>query len=97
MYSHVNWLAIEDISMDDFKDKEIECPKRTYGQDGALQENTVQTNIKKPKSYYKMALIIRKANVLSRHLEQPNMEQFFPSFKKQHLPPHCPHKNKSAQ
>ena len=78
--------------MEDFKGKEIECQKCTYVQDGALQENTVQTNFKKPRSYYKMALIIRKANVLSRHLEQQNMEQFFPSFKKRHLPPTPPPK-----
>ena len=44
--------------MEDFKGKEIECQKCTYVQDGALQENTVQTNFKKPRSYYKMALII---------------------------------------
>ena len=49
MFSRVNWLAIEDVSMDDFKGKEIEC--QTYVQDGALQENTVQSNFKKPRSY----------------------------------------------
>ena len=42
--------------MEDFKGKEIECQKCTYVQDGALQENTVQTNFKKPRSCYKMAL-----------------------------------------
>ena len=35
--------------MEDFKGKEIECQKCTYGQDGALQENTVQSNFKKPR------------------------------------------------
>ena len=66
VFSFVNWPSIGNIyTMEDFKGKEIECQKCTYVQDGALQENTVQTNFKKPRSYYKMALIIWKANVLS--------------------------------
>ena len=36
--------------MEDFKGKEIERQNYTYGQDGALQENTVQSNFKKPRS-----------------------------------------------
>ena len=66
VFSFVNWPSIGNIyTMEDFKGKEIECQKCTYVQDGALQENTVQTNFKKPRSYYRMALIIWKANVLS--------------------------------
>ena len=47
-----NWPSIGNIYvMEDFKGKEIERQNYTYGQDGALQENTVQSNFKKPRSY----------------------------------------------
>ena len=52
MFSFVNWPSIGNIYvMEDFKGKEIERQNYTYGQDGALQENTVQSNFKKRRSY----------------------------------------------
>ena len=52
MFSFVNWPSIGNIYvMEDFKGKEIERQNYTYDQDGALQENTVQSNFKKPRSY----------------------------------------------
>ena len=41
----------------------IECQKCAYDQDGALQENIVQQNFKKPRSGSKMLWIIRDVNI----------------------------------
>ena len=113
VFSFVNWPSIGNIyTMEDFKGKEIECQKCTYVQDGALQENTVQTNFKKPRSYYRMALIIWKANVLSSRtgphlgwgtrlvvhaLGATKHETILSFFQKATPPPHRPHPNKLAQ
>ena len=114
VFSFVNWPSIGNIyTMEDFKGKEIECQKCTYVQDGALQENTVQTNFNKPRSYYKMALIIWEANVLSSRtgphlgwgtrlvvhaLGATKHGTVLSFFQKRHpRTPHCPHPNKLAQ
>ena len=51
-FHKANWPSIGNIYvMEDFKGKAIERQNYTYDQDGALQENTVQSNFKKPRSY----------------------------------------------
>ena len=66
-----------------FESKEIECQKCTCGQDGALQENTVQKNFKKPRCVQALGAT-KHGTILS-------------FFEKATPPPQRPHPNKLAQ